>query len=634
MVDAAVGATAARALPVVLLGLLLVASVWWDSAFDLRYWAPLTILALALMLVQLLTGAIAIPRRGPLAVATAAIWCFAAYVLLTAAWSDSAAGAWLEAGRSVFYAAVWTLAVGAGLGGGWRSRLGGALTVGIVVVALATVVGLIVDGSAYFLAGRLDSPIGYRNATAALFAFGVWPLVGQAARHGNAAAVRAAAFAAVVLMLGLAFLTQSRGVLIGLVLGGAVSLAIGPDRLRRAWVAIGALAAVAVFSSDLLAPYDAFTEGVFDQSDQIATATRALLLATALSFVVGGLLFVLDSGLRSTARIRAVAVALLAVFAVGAGVVGIAKVGNPVDYADTKLTEFNDVEPASTGGSTRLGSVGGQRSDLWRVAWDEFKADPLAGAGAGSYRFAYYRDRHTDRNLDNPHSLPLRLLSETGLIGFLLFLAWLVAVALAIARRAQEAERSERIWIAGLAAAGATILTQCLADWLWLLPGLLGLGFLALGLAAGGDGEPGSGAPGGGAARWRHVAAGGVAAALVGVAFLFLGNLYVRDARVAAADSPQEELSDARVAAWFNPVSVTPLYLQASALESMGRRAEARGRLEDALDREPENFVTIGLLGDFEYRGGNFSAARGYYRQALALNPLDSGLRKLSESDE
>ena len=623
--------------PVALIGLLLVVSVWWDGAFDLRYWAPLTILSLALLLAMLLPGTLELPRRGPLALSLAAIWSFAAFVLLTALWAKSPMTAWTEAARAAFYAAIWTLAVGVGARGVWRSRLGGALVVAVGAIALITLVGLLVDGPSLFLAGRLESPIGYRNGTAALFAFGAWPLIGYAARRGGGSATRAAAFAGAVLVLGLAFLTQSRGVVIGLAIGAVVSLAIGPDRLRRAWVAIAALAAIAVVSGALLTPYDAFTAGtlVVGEGD-IRHAGLALAGAVAVAFLAGLFFAVYDNGLRSAAfadRVRSVAGAALVILVVGVGIIGVAKAGNPVDYANTKLNEFKEIEPSSTGGSTRLGSVGGQRSDLWRVAWDEFKENPLAGDGAGSYQFAYYRHRHTDRNLSDPHSLPLTLLAETGLIGFLLFGLWLAAIGAALIARAREVGAGERAWVAGLAAAGATVLAQCLTDWLWLLPGLLGLAVLALGLAASGE-EMDVRRPSG---RWsppRLAAAAAFAAVLVSVLFLFLGDFYERKARVDAFESPAAELSAARTAAWFNPPSVTPLYLQASALETEGRRSEAKRALEDALAKEPENFVTLGLLGDFEVRGGNDVAARRYYRQAHVLNPLDSGIRKLSEGAE
>ena len=186
----------------------------------------------------------------------------------------------------------------------------------------------------------------------------------------------------------------------------------------------------------------------------------------------------------------------------------------------------------------------------------------------------------------------------------------------------------------GSAAAGVTVLAQCLTDWLWLLPGLLGLSVLALGLAAGERTEAEKEADAVDAdLRWRVGRIAGVAAlaaALASVTFLFLSDLYVRKAREDSLRSPQAGLDAARTAAWFNPVSITPLYLQASALESQGDRRAAREALDDALAQEPSNFVTFGLLGDFEVRGGNARLAHVYYRKALALDPRDIGLRKLS----
>lgn len=638
MVEAGQAGEARRILPVAAVALLLVVSAWWDSAFDLRYWAPLTILVVALLLAQILAGAWWLPARGPLMISVAAIWCFVAYVLLSALWSASAALALEEAARSAFYAALWTLAVGTVVAGEWRARLGWGLAMAVAFVGAVTVVGMLWDGQDLFLAGRLDSPVGYRNGTAALFAFAAWPLIGAAARRGLASGLRAVAFAAAVLVLGLAFLTQSRGVLIGLALGGVVSLAIGPDRLRRAWLALAAVAAIAVASSSLLAPYQAFDAGAAVASaDDIQSAAIALALLVAVSFVVAAFLFVFDNGLRSSAldrRMRVAGVAGLVAVAVAGGVAGLVKVGDPVHYADTKIEEFGDVEPVAVSGSTRLGSVSGQRSDLWRIAWDEFREHPVLGAGGESYRFAYYRERRTDRNLSDAHSLPLRLLADLGLLGTALFAIWLLAAGVAIVRRARAAAQSDRVWVSGLAAAGVTVLAQCLTDWLWLLPGLLGLAVLALGLAAGG-GETVEETV---APSRRRSASSAIAAALavvaVGVGFLFLSDLYVRKARVEALHSPQAALSAARTAAWFDPVALEPLYLEASALESQGRRDEARRALEEALLQEPRNFVTLALLGDLETRAGDDRQARRRYREALKLNPLDSGLRKLSGFDE
>ena len=584
---------------------------------------------------MVVAGAFPLPRSVPLRVAVASIWGLVAFTALSALWSESPAGAWEGAARSVLFAAAFTLAVAAG--GRGRTRLGSLLAVGVVAIAALALLRMLVEGSDLFLAGRLNIPLGYRNATAALFAFALWPLLGVAARRGIPSGARAGAFAAAVLMLGLAFLTQSRGVALGVVAGGLVSVAIGPDRVRRLWLAIAALAAVAVASGGLLAPFDAFDAGEAVSDSDIRSAAVTLLALTGASFLVALLGAVLDNGLRAERlqrmRLREVAIAGLVGLAVLGTVAAAVKVGNPVSFADRKVDEFTDLEADTTGeGGVRLGTVGGQRYDLYRIAWGEFLDQPLLGSGEGSYEFAYYRERRTDRNLNNPHSLPLSLLAETGLIGAGLFAAWLIATGLAIARAARRAREGGRLWIAGLAAAGATLLAQSIVDWLWLLPGLFALAAIALGAATAAEPDPLEEDEG--ASLWsagRALAAAGLAVAIVAVGLLFLSDVYLRKARVeAAAGSPQAALDSARTAESLDPLSVEPLYLQASALETQGDRPGARAALQEALRQEPGSFVTLALLGDLETRAGRPGQARLYYRRSLRLNPLDVGLRELS----
>jgi hypothetical protein len=626
---------AIEAAPLLLAGLLTVVAVWWDGAFDMRYWAPLTLLSLALLLALVIAGTISLPSRRALALALVAIWAFAAYTMLSAAWSESADAAWEGAARAIFYAALFTLALATPAGGRARNWVGAGLVLGVVATGLISEVRLLTGDTGAFLAGRLNDPIGYRNGTAALFSFAAWPLVGFAAERGRASGFRAAALAAAVLSLGLAFLTQSRGMLIGLACGGIVSLLIGPDRVRRSWLALAVIATIAAGSAALLAPYHGSGSGTgAAAAADIRHAGLVLALLCAAAFLAGLFAFVFDNGLRSPQVSRGVhtaATAGLIVIASALVVGGLVKAGNPVGYAEDKWDEFSEVE-ASTATGTRLGTVSGPRYDIWRVAVEQFREAPLAGAGEGSFRFAYYRERHTDRNLADTHSLPLRLLAETGLIGTALFALWLGALALAIAGRARLAGPAERTTIAGLAAAGAVVVAQSTVDWLWLIPALFGLAVLALGLAATGEDDIEESCAWGLAPR----ALAGVAlfAAILSVSALFLSGLYIRKARQQALTSPQASLASAKTAAKLDPVSVTPLYLQAAALESEGRRRLAREKLLDALDLEQGNFVTLGLLGDLEVRAGNESGARAYYRRALALNPLDTGLQKLSRGEE
>jgi hypothetical protein len=621
---------------------LLISATWLDGAFDLRYWAPIAMLGLVTLVAAQLAGGIRIDR-GPRLIAVAAIWAFAGWTLLSAAWAESPALAWEGAARTILYATLVTL----GLAVPTRRQAlaaGSGIVLGITVIMLSTLLVLFVSGAGPFLAGRLDDPIGYRNGTATLFAFVVWPLLGVAAARGRNPTLRSGALACAVLGLGLAYLTQSRGVLIGLVVGGLVSLAIGPDRLRRAWLAVAAVGAVAVASSGLLTPYETFQDGGVATDADVHEAALALTVLVLATFALGLLGALWDNGLRVPQRdlgrrVAAVALGLLAVVAVAGALIAI---GSPSSYASDKWDEFTELGTDTSTGSTRLGSVGGQRYDLWSVAWSEFESEPVTGVGEGNYPFDYYRERRSDRNLSDPHSLPFRLLAETGLVGVLLFGAFLVSIGIAIARAARSSPESDRRRIAGLAAAGAVVLGQSATDWLWLIPTLTGLGLLALALAAvpteEGAREEGSATPrrspgsvGASARLARYGPAVPLAAAAVVVALLFLSDLYVRQARSNLGISAQDQLEAAEKAEDLNPVSVTPLYLQASALESMGDRAEARSALLEALEQEPDNFVTLAVLGDLEVRAGDPREAREYYRRASKLNPLDTGLQELAQ---
>ena len=181
------------------------------------------------------------------------------------------------------------------------------------------------------------------------------------------------------------------------------------------------------------------------------------------------------------------------------------------------------------------------------------------------------------------------------------------------------------------------VLGQSLVDWPQLLPGLFGIALLALALAARMLGDPDQEAAGpvpadrGGQLRFAML--GRVApilpavVAVVAVALLYMADARIRDARVAT--TPTARLDDAKNAAGLNPASITPLYLEAGAEEDLGRPAVARARLLKALHREPDNFATMGLLGDFEIRHGNKAAAHRWYARALQRNPQDVGLQDL-----
>lgn len=652
--------------PTVLVVALLLLATAYAGAFNVAEWAPPTIFILLVLLTLLTRGAIQrVPDRW-LALALGAAWGLAAWATLSAIWAGSAGVALEGAGRQVMFAAILTLPLVAV--GDLRSLRVAARGVvcGIALIGLYTLARMLVDGQSIFLAGRLNGPVEYRNGTALLFCIAYWPLIVVAATRGRGRALRAICFGLAVLMLGLAFLTQSRGVLIGLGCGAVVVLALGPERTRRAWLSLLSILLLAGASHWLLRPYHAFTgvRGAVSAGD-IAAAGVALGVLVLVSIMVGSLLAVFDAGLRpataAMTRVRTLARGGLIVALVVALVGGLIAVhGNPVKELRGKWREFESLQTTSAS-ATRYTSTGGQRYDLWRIAVLELRSNPVGGVGEGSYEFSYYRQRRTDRNLSDPHGLLFQLGSELGVVGLLLFAAILAGLIGSLKRWWPLAPVDARRSACGLTAAGATFIGQSLVDWMWRIPGLAALGVLCLGVAAallarsaagassaGGQGRVASiagprGRPralfsrrplrGKGLGGWGGVSlAAGLLVALALVLSLYLSDFYVRRARDELGRSPAAQLADARTAASLDPWWTEPHYLEASALESLGQRAAARRQLMDAQRMTPESLVPLGLLGDFEARAERYAQARAYYRRALELDPLDVGLRALAQS--
>lgn len=625
--------SAAAAGPLAGLALALVFAAWWEGAFGVRHWGLLALFAFSLCAGLVLTRRPPTVRRD-LRLALASVWALAVWTLVSMLWSTSPSGAWEEAARTALYAAIAMAALVSPIGPRNAARVGWVAIAGIVSLGVLALAALVVDPDGWFIAGRLERPIGHASGTAALFGMALWPLVAVAAAPRVRSANRGLALGAAALVGSLAFLSQSRGVLSGLAAGAVVALAAGPDRVRRAWLAIVISGAIAAASSWLLAPYDAFRDpGGEVTATDVRTAAIAAGAVVVISVAAGLVAGLLDRG-SGSARLRQPAaragLALVALALVAAAAI---QVGNPITFASDRIDEFRELrEPSATHAGTRLESLRGQRYDLWRIALEEFRAHPLGGVGAGAYSVGYYEKRRTERNTSDPHGVPFRTLAETGIVGAALLALFLGALIAAAVRQWRSASVEARRAASALGAGGVVVLAHSFTEWLWLLPAVMGLGILLLGLAVvvlSGATPPDSRLTT--AERVAYVAV--LIVVSISTSLQYLSDVRVRSAREQAALSPARQLSEARSAADLNPWSVTPVYLQASAHESLGRRSEARADLLEALDLEPENFVTYALLGDLETRAGRRRLARQYYRRALALNPRDTGLQRLARPE-
>ena len=94
------------------------------------------------------------------------------------------------------------------------------------------------------------------------------------------------------------------------------------------------------------------------------------------------------------------------------------------------------IQAGAHSGSSHFTDVGSGRYDFWRVALDAFVAHPIGGLGQDNFDDYYVPRRRTDEEPSCTHSIELRLLAHTGLVGFALFATFLIAAIAAAMPRA------------------------------------------------------------------------------------------------------------------------------------------------------------------------------------------------------
>src|SRR4051794_30048184 len=470
----------------------LVTFVWFaasNGGFDGTTWLPGSLIVLALVVIAVLTvPATAVPRL--VKVAAIALLAYAAWNYLSIAWSAQKGDAWDGANRTLLYALTFALfAV-------WRPRSRTAVALLILYSVGVTTVGLVElipaaeasHARGFFSEGRFASPAGYMNANVALWFSTLWPCVLLAARRELHAALRGLLIGCGVLLCGLAVLGQSRGWLFTAPVAGLLIVAMVPRRVRTVLTLAFVLGVTGIVTGTLLDVYRAAGAPGFDAA--VSDATRALVVAALLGGLAGGLLGGLEQRLPRPSRARArqsgYALAVVAVIAAVAGLaVFVSLKGSPFTVISNAWHDFK-TKPSPYGGASRFtGSLGTNRYDFWRVAWDRFKASPLEGDGSDNFQQAYLAVRKSGEAPRYPHSVELRALGETGLVG-----TGLLAVGVGAALwAALHAMRRRRGLGAAAAAAGAASFVYWLAhgtiDWFWEFPALGAPAFAMLGLSAG-----------------------------------------------------------------------------------------------------------------------------------------------------
>ena len=604
-------------------------SAFLQAYYDLEVWGWIG-LGLLAVVIAFVVG-VRRPRGLAFPLALAGLVGLWLWSLLSTVWAESSDQAMLVANRWLLYAAFFVVAAYLA-----RQRWGAlALLGGVAAGGAATLVYLIVEllgsGPAHlFILNRLADPLEYSNGMGSYLLVGAfWPAVALAERT-RPIPVAALAAGLASLTASLLVLTQSRGVAAAAVVSVILVMAVVPGRVTRGWLLVLIGAALAAAASPLIDVYHG--GGPVPSTSTIHHAvTIALIAAASVAAAWGGALLILRQvvGPGSEQTLRRMGVIGLSGLLV-AGLIVLAILSGRI--ADDVSSQYNAfVHPGSReqqGGSTgRLISGAGYRYDFWRIAWDDFKAHPLNGVGGGNYDVSYFRKRATIESVRQPHSVELQVLAETGIVGGLALLAFAIGVYLGAYQRrglARASPLGRAMIVASLGGFTAWFIDTSV-DWMSLMPGMTGMALCGAAVLTASDGTLGE------SRRLRRpVAAAAVVLVVLGAVLLGRATVAERlklDGEAHLASNPTGALHDAQRSLAFDGASVEARYLESAAYEQMGDYARSRGALIAAIEQEPSDWVTWGLLGDLAGRHGDFRTARFDYRRALALNPREPSIK-------
>ena len=566
-------------------------------------------------------------------VPAASFFALGALTAVSIVWSVDPANSWLEASRTLAYAASFTGAIALVrlAAGRWRSVLAGVLlaTVALSVYALAAkVFPASLDSLDSY--ARLSVPLGEFNAVGLTAALGVVPCVWLGARRDGHGVVNALSAPVLCVLLITLMLSYSRGALAAAVIGLAFWFAFVPLRLRGLMtLAISAVAAAPVVVFAYRTP--ALTD------NRVALAARdvwghrlgvALLAAVVLSFAAALVLrFVAERHPLGPARRRQlgiaalVALALVPVAGIGALAHSSRGLGGSISHAWDTLTNPNAAQSSTNAG--RLTALNNNHSLYWKYAINVFDSSPVVGAGAGAFPVADQRFMTGPDLTQEAHSYIFQTLADLGIIGLLVSLAAALAWCVAAVRgtglarpRAPGGDRAERIGLVTMVAVVLVFAVDSTIDRSWFVPVDAVVALLCAGWVAG------RGPHAERIARLRPsllrlrrtplLAAAAVAAVAVALATAWAQWQPLRSEQ--AANAGAVALSSAEIA-----LNTKGQHAQANRLLSLARADE-----QTAVARNPLDIIPLAFLGDVYSAQGNDAAAARTFAREVTLQPSNA----------
>jgi hypothetical protein len=648
-----------RETPVVIpaLGALALFVIWAgsDAGYPLTHWAPGGVILLVLLVIAVAAVPLRLARiPTAVRVAVACLALYTALSYLSILWAQVPGDAWEGANRTFVYLLVFALFAL------WpqTGRSAALLLCAWVLAMIALGVGVLLhlDGVAHPVAlfndGRLKYPADYENACAAVWCMALWPALLLSRSERLHWALRGALAGGAVLLADVALLSQSRGSLYATVVMLVLVFALVPGRVRTFLVLIPVAGGIGATVKTVLHVGDSVQGGNVHAA--LHSATVAILIAAVAVGAIAALAAAAESrgaipeSSRATLKRAVAAVAVAALVVVLAG--GWVAAGNPIARAEHGWQTFKGGYGADNAQVNRLVSgLGSGRYDFYRVALDEFKAHPLVGIGADNFAQQYLAKGHEEETPHYPHSIEMRTLSQTGIVGALLAVIGLGAALFAAGGVLFSAARRRAdplaVVVASAALAGfAYWVVHGSFDWFWEFAGLGAPAFALLGLACAlasrrsaqstgpGDADAPEDARSVRPAALRNLALGAFAAlALAGACSLiapWLGELKVQRATRIWPTAPRQAYAALNDAADLNPLSDQPYLLAGSIALRFGDLAYADREFARALSRDSGDAYATLERAAIASELGDRAAALRLLQRTRQLSPHDGLIRE------
>jgi O-antigen ligase len=423
--------------------------------------------------------------------AVVGLGAYAAWALISTAWSDAPAQALVQFDLALMY---WLGLVFFGSFGSSRERVVWALRLlavamfAVAVAALVTrLIPSILSAPVTLENYRLGYPLSYWNALGVFVSVAIVLCAGLATRAEEPLGVKAAAAAALPILVSALYFTFSRGAIGVLVICLALFVVLAARReLVPSLIAIVPPVAIALalsLGTDVLSTaHFTSARGV---SEGHTLAWQLIACAVGAGVLRIGM-FPLDRALarleipkqtRRRATLVGVGAIVVAIVVVGVAVDAPAKISNDFQsFADTKPPK--DPE-ALQDRLTNLNNNG--RVVQWELALKNFGGQPLEGSGAGTFARVWAQEGNGELKVVNAHSLYLEVMSNLGLPGIIFLLTALISIFVGLAMRIRG---PDRVLYATIFTAAFTWALHAGLDWDWELPAtgffVFGLGGLAI----------------------------------------------------------------------------------------------------------------------------------------------------------